>query len=101
MSAICLLSACYCLSARYRQYWHTALLMMMIWSRAWNEGYPKVREDFTITGKDLLGPSPGWKRLLATDNTLYAKQIWNWDTECKGHKGRAGWLITNGYHSVL
>ena len=51
MSAICLLSACYCLSARYRQYWHTALLMMMIWSRAWNEGCPKIREDFTITEK--------------------------------------------------
>ena len=27
--------------------------------RASNEGYPKVREYFTITEKALLGPSPG------------------------------------------
>ena len=31
----------------------------LVCTRASNEGYPKVFEDFTITEKALLGPSPG------------------------------------------
>ena len=48
MSAICRLSrVIVCLPAIVSI--GTQLLIMMIWSSASNEGYPKVREDFTIT----------------------------------------------------
>ena len=55
MSAICRLSrVIVCLSAIVSI--GTQLLIMMIWSSASNEGYPKVREDFTFTEKTGVNP---------------------------------------------
>ena len=77
---------------------------LLLWCRARNEGYPKVREDFTITEKAptrtfswLKGPTSAFtfKTLLRH----YAKRAltpWSLNVKLgprrKGHKGRAVWL---------
>ena len=50
------------------------ILQQLLANRASNEGYPKVREDFTIRRRPLPGPSPGLKLLLALSHLRhYAK----------------------------
>ena len=86
--------------SRWPQYWGGSIPPWQQgqhghWARAWNEGYAKVREDFTITEKApnlaffwLKVPSSNFtfKKLLrhyAKQVFTHFKQSWHWDPDAK------------------